>query len=232
MSMDERKKRAAIQAVSWIKDDMILGLGSGSTMFYVLHALHERIQSGLRIQAMCSSNETMRLANQLQIPILPESTTISLDVNIDGVDWIDEKGNAIKGGGAALTREKILAQWATHTIWVMDDHKAVKTLETHSLPVELLPFGFFHLQQQLEIFGYQTSIRKRQGKLLITDNGNYILDVLVPRSMTMSEAHKQLLQLAGVVETGYFEHIPATAVIASEQETRIRHYNDKTIPFN
>lgn len=224
MKEDLLKKAAAQRAMEYVKDDMMLGLGSGSTVYYVLHALHERIRKGLQIQVVCSSVETKRLARQLQIPILHEDTSVSLDLNIDGVDQIDEAGDVIKGGGAALTREKILAQWAKHTIWVMDDRKVVDALEPYLLPVEILPFCFEHMQHTLEELGYQTSIRMQKEKRLVTDNGNHILDVIVPSHKSMRQAHEQLLYMAGVVETGYFHNIPARAVIASQQGITIRDH--------
>lgn len=102
--LDELKRQAAYPACDFIENGMKLGLGSGSTVFYVFEKLGELIQNGMQIQAVCSSLKTETLAREAQIPVLT-NTVSCLDLNIDGVDQIDTDGNVIKGGGAALTRE-------------------------------------------------------------------------------------------------------------------------------
>ena len=123
------KQKAAQQGCMYIHDGMKVGLGSDSTMVYALKYLGERVKAGLRIQAVCSSDKTEALARELKLPLIEDPSKISLDINLDGVDQIDPQGNVIKGGGAALTREKMLAQWAAKTIWIMDERKLVDKLD-------------------------------------------------------------------------------------------------------
>lgn len=211
------KRQAAYRACDYIEDGMNLGLGSGSTVFYVFEKLRELMQNGMQIQAVCSSMKTEALAREVQIPILKEFADIRLDLNIDGLDQIDTDGNVIKGGGAALTREKMLAQWAKKTIWIMDERKLVDCLDTYVLPVEILPFCHEHMISYLQQRGYEVKERCHNNELLISDNGGYILDVHLPQDITMKQAHDKLIQMAGVIETGYFEQINAKSVVAGKE---------------
>ncbi|WP_373127085.1 ribose 5-phosphate isomerase A [Dielma fastidiosa] len=221
------KQKAAQQGCMYIHDGMKVGLGSGSTMVYALKYLGERVKAGLRIQAVCSSDKTEALARELKLPMIEDPSKISLDINLDGVDQIDPQGNVIKGGGAALTREKMLAQWSAKTIWIMDERKIVDKLDQYLLPVEVLPFNHEHMRTVLITMGYQVTLRKHQGQPLITDNGGLIFDVRIPIGKTMSQAHQELIQLAGVVETGYFEKWLSTAVIAGSEGIKIIDFKDQ-----
>ena len=220
----ELKQQAAYHACEFIENGMIIGLGSGSTVFYVFERLRELMRSGIRIQGVCSSLKTEALAHEYQIPILSCTADIVLDLNIDGVDQIDKYGNVIKGGGAALTREKILAQWAEKTIWIMDESKLVDRLEAYSLPIEILPFSYEHMISSLKQKNYDVKERLYHNNLLISDNKGYILDVKIPKDRTIAQAHMELIQMAGVIETGYFEISNAASIIAGSDGIRTIEY--------
>lgn len=111
----------------------------------------------------------------------------------------------------------MLAQWAKNTIWIMDDRKLVDCLDTYPLPIEILPFCHEHLISLLKQKGYSIKERYHNNELLVTDNGGYILDLKIPVNMTMKQAHNELIQLAGVIETGYFEQVHAKSVIAGKE---------------
>jgi ribose 5-phosphate isomerase A len=132
-----------------------------------------------------------------------------IDLVIDGVDQINSRKQAIKGGGGALVREKILAEAAEQVIWIMDAGKRVETIEDYTLPIELVPFSHPFVRRTLTNRGYDAILRMQQDSAFITDNGNLILDVRIPASRPIQE----LVHIAGVVETGYF-HMEAMCITA------------------
>ena len=143
-----------------------------------------------------------------------------IDLVIDGVDQIDSRKQAIKGGGGALVREKILAEAAEQVIWIMDAGKRVETIEDYTLPIELVPFSHPFVRRALMNWGYDATLRMQQDSAFITDNGNLILDVRIPASRSIQEAHDELVHIAGVVETGYF-HIEAMCITAETTDVTI-----------
>ena len=130
------------EAVNYVKDGMIVGLGTGSTVFYFVHALAEKVKEGLNIEMVSTSIQTVELAKSLGLVIKELEEIDHIDLAVDGVDEIDKNFNAIKGGGAALFREKIVADIAEKIIWIFDESKDVEKLGNFNLPVEILPFGY------------------------------------------------------------------------------------------
>jgi ribose 5-phosphate isomerase A len=131
------KKIAANYSVNFIEDGMIVGLGTGSTVAFMLQKLSERIKAGLNITAVSTSQATTKLANSFGIKLIELSDVDEIDVTIDGADEVDENLNGIKGGGGALLHEKIIASNSKQNIWIIDSSKLVKTLGKFPLPVEL-----------------------------------------------------------------------------------------------
>ncbi|HBQ43473.1 MAG TPA: ribose 5-phosphate isomerase A, partial [Lactobacillus acetotolerans] len=123
-----KKQMAGYAACDYIKDNMILGLGTGSTAYYMVERLGQLVKEGLHIKAVATSNATAELAKSLHIELLDINDISSIDLAIDGVDEIDANFNAIKGGGGALFREKIVANLAKEVIWIMDDSKLVDSI--------------------------------------------------------------------------------------------------------
>ena len=192
------------EAVKYVEDGMIVGLGTGSTVFYVVHALADRVKEGLNIQMVSTSIQTVELAKSLGLNIKELEEINHIDLAVDGVDEIDKNFNAIKGGGAALFREKIVADIAKEVIWIYDESKDVEKLGKFNLPVEILPFGYSHTVRKLTEAGLNPVIRKKDGEILITDNHNYIADLHLGYGFDIEEVKEKLANIVGVVEHGLF----------------------------
>ena len=192
------------EAVKYVEDGMIVGLGTGSTVFYFVHALADRVKEGLNIQMVSTSIQTVELAKSLGLNIKELEEIDHIDLAVDGVDEIDKNFNAIKGGGAALFREKIVADIAKEVIWIYDESKDVEKLGKFNLPVEILPFGYSHTVRKLTEAGLNPVIRKKDGEILITDNHNYIADLHLGYGFDIEEVKQKLAHIVGVVEHGLF----------------------------
>ena len=192
------------EAVKYVEDGMIVGLGTGSTVFYFVHALADRVKEGLNIQMVSTSIQTVELAKSLGLNIKELEEIDHIDLAVDGVDEIDKNFNAIKGGGAALFREKIVADIAEEVIWIYDESKDVEKLGKFNLPVEILPFGYSHTVRKLTEAGLNPVIRKKDGEILITDNHNYIADLHLGYGFDIEEVKEKLANIVGVVEHGLF----------------------------
>ena len=192
------------EAVKYVEDGMIVGLGTGSTVFYFVHALADRVKEGLNIQMVSTSIQTVELARSLGLNIKELEEIDHIDLAVDGVDEIDKNFNAIKGGGAALFREKIVADIAKEVIWIYDESKDVEKLGKFNLPVEILPFGYSHTVRKLTEAGLNPVIRKKDGEILITDNHNYIEDLHLGYGFDIEEVKEKLANIVGVVEHGLF----------------------------
>ena len=192
------------EAVKYVEDGMIVGLGTGSTVFYFVHALADRVKEGLNIQMVSTSIQTVELAKSLGLNIKELEEIDHIDLAVDGVDEIDKNFNAIKGGGAALFREKIVADIAKEVIWIYDESKDVEKLGKFNLPVEILPFGYSHTVRKLTEAGLNPVLRKKDGEILITDNHNYIADLHLGYGFDIEEVKQKLANIVGVVEHGLF----------------------------
>ena len=192
------------EAVKYVEDGMIVGLGTGSTVFYFVHALADSVKEGLNIQMVSTSIQTVELAKSLGLNIKELEEIDHIDLAVDGVDEIDKNFNAIKGGGAALFREKIVADIAKEVIWIYDESKDVEKLGKFNLPVEILPFGYSHTVRKLTEAGLNPVIRKKDGEILITDNHNYIADLHLGYGFDIKEVKEKLANIVGVVEHGLF----------------------------
>ena len=192
------------EAVKYVEEGMIVGLGTGSTVFYFVHALADRVKEGLNIQMVSTSIQTVELAKSLGLNIKELEEIDHIDLAVDGVDEIDKNFNAIKGGGAALFREKIVADIAKEVIWIYDESKDVEKLGKFNLPVEILPFGYSHTVRKLTEAGLNPVIRKKDGEILITDNHNYIADLHLGYGFDIEEVKQKLANIVGVVEHGLF----------------------------
>lgn len=192
------------EAVKYVEDGMIVGLGTGSTVFYFVHALADRVKEGLNIQMVSTSIQTVELAKSLGLNIKELEEIDHIDLAVDGVDEIDKNFNAIKGGGAALFREKIVADIAKEVIWIYDESKDVEKLGKFNLPVEILPFGYSHTVRKLTEAALNPVLRKKDGEILITDNHNYIADLHLGYGFDIEEVKQKLANIVGVVEHGLF----------------------------
>lgn len=200
--IEQSKKSAALKAVSYIEQKMIVGLGTGSTVYFALEELGKRVAQGLQIKGVPTSGKTELLAKKFNIPVYYDFERI--DVTIDGADEVDFNGNLIKGGGGALTREKIVASASEKVIIVVDHTKLVEQLGAFPLPVEILPFGMKSTQKQLQSLGCEVQLRKKNGQIFTTDNQNYICDCKFKHIKDAESLARQINAIPGVVENGLF----------------------------
>ncbi len=228
----EAGKRAAGEAaVASIHDGARVGLGTGSTVYYFLLALGRRVKDGLRVHGVPTSGETAALAGQLGIPLLPENEEWALDVAVDGADQVDPGLHAIKGGGGALLREKIVAASARAFIALVDHTKCVPALgKPMPVPVEVTPFGWPNSARLLRDFGGAPTIRHTQGAVFQTDGGNYILDLPVEAIDDPVQLEARLNQIPGVVENGIFANRISTVIIGSPDGVQIKHRASSSTP--
>lgn len=196
---------AALEAVKYVKNGMKVGLGTGSTAFFMIEALGERVRQGLDIQAVATSVETERLANKVGIPILSLAEAKRLDLTIDGADEVDDQMQLIKGGGGALLREKIVAHNTDFNIIIADASKRVSKLGKFKLPLETIPFATQLIVEELKRMGLRPEQRKFNEGNYRTDENNDILDVDIwDTQLTITDLELKLKQIPGIVETGLF----------------------------
>lgn len=223
---DDAKRRAAEKAVEFVSDGQLVGLGTGSTTKFAIEKIGQMVQSGLDIKGVPTSRASERLALALRIPLLDLNDTDRLDLVIDGADEIDPAFNMIKGGGGALTREKLVALASARRVIVADDTKLVERLgETRNLPVEVLPFAWRLSARLLEETDCKAHLRKDGEKIYETDNGNYILDCEYGPIDEAVELEKRIKLLPGVVECGLFISIADTVIIAFDDRVEVRNRN-------
>lgn len=203
--VDRQKRAAAEAAMAWIQDDQVIGLGTGSTVYFFLELLAQRVKSGLRIHGVPTSRHTALLAMELGIPLLHEETDWRVDVAVDGADLVDDRMNLVKGGGGALVREKIVAWAAREFIVIVDESKRAPALGAPvPIPVEVLPFGWPSTVRHLRQFAPSPTLRRINGRPFVTDNGHYIVDLSIERIPDPLSLARELNTVPGVVENGLF----------------------------
>ena len=177
MTQDADKKAAAIAAADEVKDGMLVGLGTGSTAFFLIEELGRRFAEGLRFRAVATSLASERQAKQLGIPVLPFSEVARIDLAIDGADEIDPQLRAIKGAGGAMLREKCVAASADRMVVIADSSKRVAQLGLiMPVPCETLPFARAFVERALEDLGASVVLRMTDGTPYRTDQDNLIID--------------------------------------------------------
>ncbi len=219
----EAKKAAAEKAVEKIQDGMTVGLGSGSTASYAIQRLGERVRAGLKIKAVATSLKSEYLALESGIPVFDPSEFTALDIDVDGADEVDEKGNLIKGGGGSLLREKVIAFASKRFLVVVDDSKLVQTLGRFALPVEVIPFAARLTLYQLKTLGCVPAFRKSEGgENFVTDNGNFIIDCKFDAISDPAWLDVKIKMIPGVIETGLFSNKVVTSVFVGYQNGQVR----------
>ncbi|TFJ94236.1 ribose-5-phosphate isomerase RpiA [Lentibacillus salicampi] len=201
---DDAKKLAGEASVEHIEDGMTIGLGSGSTVYWMIRKIGECVQDGLEVKGIPSSRQTKEWANKFGVPLTDFAHVQKLDIAIDGADEVDPQWNLIKGGGGALVREKIIAAAARKFVVIVDESKLVTRLGAFKLPVEILPFGWETTAGRIAELGGETVLRLVGDDVFVSDNGNYIVDCRFGGIDDPETLHQQLKQLTGVVETGLF----------------------------
>jgi ribose 5-phosphate isomerase A len=231
MSDTEALKRAAAErAAEWIRDGMTLGLGTGSTVRHLLDVISERRAAGewQGVVGVPTSEDTATRARRLGIPLATLDERPEVDLTIDGADEVDPRLNLIKGLGAALLREKILAAASRELVIVADESKVVERLGTRApLPVEIDPFGEAIQPAFLRALGAEPVLRTRDGAPVVTDGGNRILDCRFAGGIGDPKALEARLALRpGIIDCGLFLGMATAVVIAGADGVRVRTRED------
>jgi len=218
MDVEALKAEAGKAACDYVAEGMNVGLGTGSTVKYTILELGRRVvEEGLNIIGVPTSLATRDLALKVGIPLADLDDLDGLDVVIDGTDEFDPSFQLIKGGGAALLREKVVAQASRRMVVVADDRKQVSTLGAFPLPIEVTPFSYNTTRRAIaRVLGCEVVMRKSGENLLTTDNGNFIADAHTGPTITNpAETETAILSLAGVVQVGLFTNMCDVVVMAS-----------------
>jgi len=218
MNQNEMKKAAGWAALEYVEPNTIVGVGTGSTVNHFIDALGS-IKSDIE-GAVSSSEESTRRLKELGIPVFDLNTVDELSVYVDGADEINQHMQMVKGGGAALTREKIIAAVAQKFICIADSSKLVKLLGEFPLPVEVIPMARSYVARQLVKLGGDPVYREG----VVTDNGNIILDVYNFKVDNACELERQINAIVGVVTNGYFAQRGAdTLLLATPDGVKTSH---------
>ncbi|MEK4803010.1 MULTISPECIES: ribose 5-phosphate isomerase A [Oceanobacillus] len=220
--INQTKKLVGEEVSKFIKDGMKVGLGSGSTMYYAVKKLGERVkEEGLNIEGIPTSNKTAEWAKKFGVPLTDFSKVQELDLAIDGADEVDPNLQLIKGGGGALFREKVVATSAKEFYVIVDDSKIVDHLGAFALPVEIVPFSYEVTKSKIAKLGVEPVLREKDGEVFITDNGNYILDCNFQKIEEPEKLYKQLISIIGVVETGLFTSMTDKVLIGKDGNVEV-----------
>jgi ribose 5-phosphate isomerase A len=223
--LDGLKKAAALKAVEFVHDGMVIGLGTGSTAKHLVIALGEQVRTGMKLRGVPTSQETAALAREAGIPLLDAENRWEIDVAIDGADQVDPGFNLIKGGGGALLKEKIVAASAKQFIVMVDHTKQVPVLGgSFPLPIEVIPFGWGSTAREIEsLTKSRVVLRERNGTPFKTEAGHFILDVRINRIDRPAELETALNQIPGVVETGLFVGRTSVLIVGTPQGVQTLH---------
>lgn len=217
---DTSKIAAARKAVELIQDGMTVGLGTGSTASKFIELLAKRCsKEPLHIACIASSIRSEELAISLGLYVRGIDAVESIDITVDGADEVDPKMRIIKGLGGALLREKIIASSSKECVIIVDPSKMVEHLGAASLPIEVIHFGHTFTAKKLSHMGYESALRKSGSEPYITDNGNVIYDITLPKKIIPEEEEDKIKSIPGVVETGFFLNIAKKIIVGFEDGT-------------
>ena len=216
--MVNEKELVGVAAAQYVKDGMVVGLGTGSTAYYLITELGRRMkEEGLTFTGVPTSIQSAELATSLNIPIASLNDVPAIDLTIDGTDEFDPQLNGIKGGGGAHLIEKIIAVNSKRVIWICDHSKQVDQLGAFPLPIEVIPAASQHLFYAFEDKAYAPTFRQLpDGSKFITDSGNYIIDLHLEKIADPVKLADELIQMVGVVEHGLFLGIADKVLMAND----------------
>lgn len=215
------KEQAAAEAVKYVKDGMVVGLGSGSTASIAIKMIGEMVRGGVSVVGIPTSRDSEILGKSVGIKIGELKDHPVVDLTIDGADEVDPKLNLIKGLGGALVREKIVASATKMELIVVDDSKLVEYLcQKSPLPVEIVKFAHHSTVRALEGMGCVPALRMRDGEMFVTDNGNYIVDCKFQRIDRPKNVEAAINLVPGVVDNGLFVGLAHKVIVASEDGVR------------
>jgi ribose 5-phosphate isomerase A len=214
MANEEEKEAVGRAAAKLVRDGDIVGLGTGSTAYFAVVALGERVKDGLKIIGIPTSVRTADLARAVGIPLTTLDEHPEIDITIDGADEVDPKLNLIKGGGGALTREKVIATASKNMVVVADSGKVVAVLGKFPLPVEVITFARTVVERKVVALGGSPKLRvKADDSPFVTDNGNQILDCSFGKIADPPALARELSGTPGVVEHGLFIGLAKLAIV-------------------
>lgn len=215
---DQLKKQAALRAVEFVEDGMVVGLGTGSTAYFVVEGLGARVKDGLRITGIPTSERTATQARSLGIPLATFAEHQRIDLTIDGADEVERRSlNLIKGLGGALLREKIVAAASQRLVIVVDQEKLVDQLGDHTpVPVEAVQFGWQATAAALTRLGAEPVLRHaHEDHPFITDGGNYTLDCRFTKIADAKALERDINAIVGVVDCGLFIGRASAVIVAA-----------------
>src|ERR1700684_3619957 len=219
---DTEKAAAARKSLEYVKDGMVVGLGTGSTAAFAIQFLRELVRDGLKIRGIPTSRASGELARSLNIPLTSFDEVAYTDVTIDGADEVAPGLALIKGGGGALLHEKIVATSSRRLVIVADEHKIVERLGLFPLPVEVIPFAASPVKKKLEEIGAHPVLRSgHDGSPYVTDEGNFILDCHYREILDPAAVGHTIKSMTGVVEHGLFLGLASVAIIAGPSGARV-----------
>lgn len=217
---EREKELAARHSLDFVKDGMLLGLGTGSTAAYAVQMIGQRVREGLSVKGVPTSAQTRELAIKEGIPLAEFDGQARIDLTIDGADEVDPRLRLVKGGGGALLREKIVAAASDKVVIIGDSRKPVEVLGAFPLPVEVIPFGWKAVAQRIEALGGRHRLRVNAGGSPVqTDEGNYLLDCSfgeIPEPETLAD---RLDGIPGLVEHGLFVGLASLVIIGRGEQT-------------
>lgn len=226
---DALKKAAGIEAAQLIQNGMTAGLGTGSTVRFLVDELGRRVkEEGLEFTGVTTSRRTQEQAEGYGIKIVDIDDVDHIDVTIDGADEVDSNFNGIKGGGAALLWEKIVATNSDKIVWIVDESKVVDTIGKFPLPVEVIPFGAGQVVKKFEARGYKPVLRlDSEGQPVRTDENNYVVDLHLERIDHPEDLADDLINTVGVVEHGLFLHMVDQVIVGDPNGPRVMTNSNK-----
>jgi ribose 5-phosphate isomerase A len=214
LSTGEIKEQLGKEAAQLVQQDMIIGIGSGSTTYHFINALAERVRNGLKCTGVPTSEQTRLLAKQKGIGLVILNDITLIDLTVDGADEIDPQLHIIKGGGGALLQEKMVAAASKQVVIIADQAKLVAQLGYFPLPVEVIPYGWKQVRQRIEqLHEIKIQLRENDNYPFITDHGHYILDCYFQQIREPTALNTSLHLIPGVVETGLFINMADSAII-------------------
>jgi ribose 5-phosphate isomerase A len=214
LSQDAIKQKLGEYAADFIKPGMKIGLGTGSTVYWLLKEVGKRKRGGLDFTAVCTSVQTQKILDEEKINYVSIDEIDRLQLTIDGADEVSKNGDLIKGGGGALLQEKIVAAASDQLIIIIDEKKDVETLGAFPLPVEVIRFGWRHVKQKIEAaYNIHTTLREKENKIFVTDHQHYILDCYFNSIPVPAQVNAALHLIPGVVETGLFVSMATKIII-------------------
>ncbi|MDN3656063.1 ribose-5-phosphate isomerase RpiA [Ferruginibacter paludis] len=220
-NVEKEKQLAAKAAVKFIKDNQVVGLGTGSSANYAIKEIGEIVKNGLKILAVPTSNKTKFLAESFNIPLIDINSITAIDITIDGADEFTSDLFLIKGGGGALLKEKIVASITKEEIIIVDSTKKVDILGKFKLPIEVIPFASNYVLNKIQLLKGLGKIRFVSDNPFITDEGNYIIDIdfgVINDPVLLSD---KLNSIEGIVAHGLFIKLASKVIMGSNGSTMI-----------